>query len=83
MPLNRDEIPRSKWEHRYQLGFLLWDRPAPKPQVIFWHTVSQRKFLQRYYEFAAQLSDPEDILALFHYGDIQRFGRLLFRALRA
>ncbi|MGH8743397.1 MAG: hypothetical protein ACREUY_03875 [Burkholderiales bacterium] len=79
--LNRDDLPPSAWAHRYQVGFVVleWgDNP-----LIFWRTISREKFLARYYRFVIPRSHPEDILAVFHVGDVQRFGRTIFRALRA
>jgi hypothetical protein len=73
--LNRDDLPVERWKHRYQLGFFLLGR-------IWWRTVSREKFLREYYLHVSTKSHPLDILAVFHAGDVQRFRRTAFRALR-
>jgi hypothetical protein len=80
MLLRRDELPVSKYPHRYQIGFLIYET-ASGFQFIWWRTVSQRKFLRKYYKWVTVRSLSDDILSVFHGGDVQRFKRQFFRAL--
>jgi hypothetical protein len=79
--LTRSEIPVSSFEHRYQVGFLLGEIRGY--QIILWRNVSRSKFLLKYSRWVLIRAGAADVLAVFHAGDVQRFGRQVFRALPA
>jgi hypothetical protein len=91
--LTRDQLPPENNPYQYQVGFLLWEREIKKgppsewylKPFIWWRNVDRKGFLRRYYDtgFVSMISHPEDVLAVFHAGDVQRFGRKHFRALKA
>jgi hypothetical protein len=89
--LTRSEIPVSTFEHRYQVGFLLFefdrDNPInaflPSNQIIIWRTVTSSRFLRKYSKRVLIRAAAADVMAVFHAGDVQRFGRQCFRALPA
>lgn len=86
MPLQRNDLPPDNWPRKYFVGRLLFTLPYWVPrwggkQIVWWRKVRQDKFLSRYYNGnITARSHPEDVLALFHAGDIQRFGDILFRS---
>jgi hypothetical protein len=92
--LTRDMLPIDLHEYNYQVGFVLWERMArwkgcPNDEylkaTIWWRSVSKKKFLRKYFDsgMVSMISHPEDVLAVFHAGDVQRFGRRVFRVLKA
>lgn len=91
--LTRDFLPPDPNQYNYQVGFLLWEREIKKGSpadwylkpTIWWRRKTKQGFLRAYYDtgFVSMSSHPEDVLAVFHAGDVQRFGRKVFRARKA